>query len=182
MAKKMIECALAVYGDCTEVNGFDAAFRGGTPPKWSDRPEGRGTGYTLNALRPVPEEVERRGHGTAGHLWCSEYWGSAGDLTRLSVRRGFKERVYRFFTPEAAPDDVMRYASYFWPQVSFILAYIDKDKTLLDLGSCLYLHRMQGGSGMSSTTPRYRSFVKPLRDMGIILPPKASTGKKAVES
>lgn len=181
MAKKMIECVLAVGGECTDVNGFDAIFRGGTPPQWSDQPDTEEIGYTLNALWPVPAAVEQRGYDSAGHLWCSEYWGSAGDLTRLTVRRGFQERVYRFFTPEAAPDGAIEYVSVRWPQAVFLLAYIDKDKTLMDLGPCLHIHKLRNGQGMNSRTPRYKSLVKTLRDMGIVLPPKAPAEKKGVK-
>ena len=81
-AKPYVECLLQVTGDAAGLNTFDKLFRSGKGPSWADRASDGVPRYSLHALFPVPEAIQRRGYGTAGHLWCGDFW----DVCRNSVQ------------------------------------------------------------------------------------------------
>lgn len=120
----LIECLLCVTGDTAFLNAFDKAFRSGHGPQWADRPAPAGPRYSFHGLFPVPEEVQRRGFDAAGHLWCSDYWESVGDLQEMQVKRVPGERRYRFFTPERQPRNLFRVVSHDYPVLVFRLAVL----------------------------------------------------------
>ena len=65
MGEPLVECLLQVTGDSAALNTFDKRFRSGTGPQWSDRPCDGTPRYSLHALFPVPEEIQRRGYQRA---------------------------------------------------------------------------------------------------------------------
>lgn len=121
----LIECLLRVSGNSAFLNTFDKTFRSGHGPQWGDRPAPAGPHYSFHALFPVPEEVQRRGYDTAGRLWCSDYWESAGDLQEIQVKRVPGERRYHFFTPEKQPKNLVRVVSHDYPVLVFHLAALE---------------------------------------------------------
>ena len=108
MSEPLVECLLQVTGDSAVLNTFDKQFRSGTGPQWSDRPCDGTPRYSLHALFPVPEDIQRRGYQRAGKLWCQDYWKTPDDLTDMQVKRVKGERRYRFCTPVRAPTDVLK--------------------------------------------------------------------------
>lgn len=118
----LIECLLCVTGDSAFLNAFDKTFRSGYGPQWADRPETTGPRYSFHALFPVPEDVQRRGFDTAGHLWCPDYWESSGDLQNMQVKRVPGERRYHFFAPGRQPKNLFRIVSHDYPVLTFHLA------------------------------------------------------------
>ena len=97
MNEPHVECLLLVGGDTAVLNTFDKQFRGGAGPQWTDRPRDGTPRYSLHGLYPVPDDVQRRGWQTAGHLWCREYWETPDDLVQMQIKRLLEERRYRFF-------------------------------------------------------------------------------------
>ncbi len=136
MSENMVECLLQVAGDSVALNTFDKLFRSGTSPQWTDRSRNETPRYSLNALFPVPEEIRLRGHQTAGHLWCNQYWDTPDDLTDMQVKRLLKERRYRFYTQQDAPKRVFWKASNDFPSLHMRLILLGADKG--DLQSHIY--------------------------------------------
>lgn len=130
-AHPYLECLLTVSGDTALLNTFDKVFRSGYGPQWADRPESEVPRYSFHALFPVPEDVQRRGFGTAGRLWCKDYWEAAGDLQNMQVKRVLGERRYRFFTPEKLPKNLFRVSSRDYPTLCFQLAALDSGEERL---------------------------------------------------
>lgn len=128
MSEPLVECLLQVTGDSVALNTFDKQFRSGIGPRWSDRP-GEGTPrYSLHALFPVPEDIQRRGYQRAGKLWCQNYWETPDDLTDMQVKRVKGERRYRFFTPVSAPTDVFWKTSSDFPILQMRLVLLGTDR------------------------------------------------------
>jgi len=128
MNEPMVECLLWVAGETAALNTFDKQFRSGTGPQWTDRPAGGTPRYSLHALVPVPEEIQRRGYQTAGRLWCEEYWETPDDLSRMQVKRILGERRYRFYTQKDAPKNVFCIASANFPTLRMELALLGVEK------------------------------------------------------
>ena len=102
--KGYVECLLQVTGDAASLNTFDKLFRSGKGPSWADRASDGVPRYSLHALFPVPEAIQRRGYGTAGHLWCGDFWDVPDDLVNMQVKRLLGKRYYRFYTPGGVPE------------------------------------------------------------------------------
>lgn len=66
MREPLVECLLQVAGDPAAPNTFDKQFRSGTGPQWSVRPFDGTPRYSLHALFPVPEDIQRRGYRRPG--------------------------------------------------------------------------------------------------------------------
>lgn len=126
-----VECLLRITGDSAFLNAFDKTFRSGYGPQWADRPKAAEPQYSFHALFPVPEDVQRRGFDTAGHLWCSDYWESPGDLQDMQVKRVPGERRYRFFVPERHPKNLFRIVSHAYPALTFHLVVLERRKDRL---------------------------------------------------
>lgn len=168
MAKR-IECVMLVHGECANVNTFDAAFRSLPPPRWSDKKADLQPRYSLNALCPVPEEILRRGLGTAGHLWCERFWGSTGDLNMLHVGRGMGIRTYRFTVPGKPPVEALNCASWKFPTVVFQLQYIDTEPSYSFMNEghgVIVRHEMCAGQGVTSQSPNHAG-IKRIPDQGL---------------
>lgn len=58
--KGYVECLLQVMGDAAGLNTFDKLFRSGKGPSWADRASDGAPRYSLHALFPVPEAIQRR--------------------------------------------------------------------------------------------------------------------------
>ncbi len=110
--KGYVECLLQVTGDAAGLNTFDKLFRSGKGPSWADRASDGAPRYSLHALFPVPEAIQRRGYGTAGHLWCGDFWDVPDDLVDMQAKRLLGKRYYRFYTPGGVPENVFLKASY----------------------------------------------------------------------
>lgn len=121
----LVECLLRVVGDSAFLNAFDKVFRSGHGPQWADRPKAADPHYSFHSLFPVPEDIQRRGFDTAGHLWCSDYWESPGDLQSMQVKRVPGERRYRFFVPEKHPQNLFRIVSHAYPALTFHLVALE---------------------------------------------------------
>lgn len=130
-----VECLLQVTGDTAMLNTFDKLFRSGKGPSWADRAPDDAPRYSLHALFPVPEAVQRRGHETAGRLWCSDFWGVPDDLADMQVKRLLGKRHYRFYTPTDAPGNVFLKASYDFPLLHLRLVRLGKDREGLQSSS-----------------------------------------------
>lgn len=128
MDEPLVECLLHVSGDSAVLNTFDKQFRSGTGPRWADRPADESPHYSLHALFPVPEEIQRRGYETAGRTWCSDFWETPDDLTQMQVKRLLGERRYRFFTEKSAPGRVFWKASADYPTLHIGLALVSTEK------------------------------------------------------
>lgn len=134
MGEPLVECLLQVTGDSAALNTFDKRFRSGTGPQWSDRPCNGTPRYSLHALFPVPEEIQRRGYQRAGHLWCRDYWKTPDDLTGMQVKRVRGERNYRFFTLKCEPASVFWKVSADFPSLHLRLVLLGTDKGDLQSG------------------------------------------------
>ena len=128
MSEPLVECLLQVAGDSAALNTFDKQFRSGTGPQWADRPFDGTPHYSLHALFPVPEDIQRRGYQKAGHLWCQEYWKTPDDLTDMQVKRVRGERRYQFFTPMYGPTNVFWKTSSDFPTLRLRLILLGTDK------------------------------------------------------
>lgn len=169
MAGNRIECLMFVHGEYANVNTFDTAFRSQPPPRWSDRKKNDQPRYSLNALCPVPEEILRRGHKTAGHLWCARYWGSTDDLKLKHVVRGLGLRSYRFTVPGKPPAEALLCASWKYPSVTIHLQYIDTEPSFMlsdKVHSVIVSHEMCAGQSMASHSPN-RANLKRIPDEGL---------------
>lgn len=125
--EKQHECLLHVKGDAAALNTFDKVFRSGLGPQWADRPSAGFPRYSLHALFPVPEDIQRRGYQLAGRQWCLDYWDASDDLCQMQVKRLLGERHYRFFTPSDVPDNVILRASHDYPLVQLCLISLGED-------------------------------------------------------
>jgi len=128
MSETLVECLLRVAGDTITLNTFDKLFRSGTGPQWADRPNDGTPRYSLHALFPVPEDVQRRGYEAAGRIWCDDWWDTPDDLTRMQVKRLLGERRYRFFTQKDAPNRVFWNTSADFPTLQFGLCLVGPEK------------------------------------------------------
>lgn len=131
--KGYVECLLQVTGDAAGLNTFDKLFRSGKGPSWADRASDGAPRYSLHALFPVPEAIQRRGYETAGHLWCGDFWDVPDDLVDMQVKRLLGKRYYRFYTPGGVPENVFLKASYRRlrsrpPRKTPSLSYLIKDR------------------------------------------------------
>lgn len=144
MSEPLVECLLQAVGDSAVLNTFDKQFRSGTGPQWSDRPCDGTPRYSLHALFPVPEDIQRRGYQRAGKLWCQDYWKTPDDLTDMQVKRVKGERRYRFFTPVRAPTDVFWKVSSDFPTLKMRLVLLGTDRG--DLQSRFYCEGTFQGS------------------------------------
>lgn len=144
MSENMVECLLQVAGDSAALNTFDKLFRSGTGPQWADRSKDETPRYSLNALFPVPEDIRHRGHQTAGHLWCREYWDTPDDLINMQMKRLLGERRYQFYTKLDAPKRVLWKSSRDFPTLRMRLVLLGTDKG--DLQSHVYHNGYYQGS------------------------------------
>ena len=135
MSEPYVECLLQVVGEAAALNTFDKQFRGSLTPQWADRPHDIAPHYSLHGLYPVPEDIQRRGWQTAGHLWWKEYWGTPDDLIQMQVKRLLGERRYRFFTQPDPPKNVFWQASLDFPMLHFRLAFLEQGSNELQLHS-----------------------------------------------
>lgn len=126
--KGHVECLLEATGDTAVLNTFDKLFRGGTGPQWVDRPRSDTPRYSLHGLFTVPEEIQKRGYQTAGHLWCRKFWNTPDDLTNMQVKRFMGVRRYRFYSPVCAPKNVFWKASSDFPTLHLRLFFIGVDR------------------------------------------------------
>ena len=153
-----VECLLQVTGDTASLNTFDKLFRSGNGPSWADRVSDGAPHYSLHALFPVPEAIQRRGHETAGHLWCSDFWDVPDDLVNMQVKRLLGKRHYRFYTLGGAPENVFLKASYDFPLLHLRLIRLGVDRG--DLQSHFY----HGGYYQGSFSPNGESGFTVLRE------------------
>ena len=158
MSEAYVECLLQVGGDTAALNTFDKQFRGGAGPQWADRQCDKVPRYSLHGLHPVPEDVQRRGWQTAGHLWCKEYWDTPDDLVQMQVKRLLGERRYRFFTQSAPPKNVFWNVSLDFPTLRFRLILLGKG------GSELQIHDFHGGYHQGSYQPHAGDEFASLRE------------------
>lgn len=159
MREPLVECLLQVTAnDTAALNAFDKLFRSGTGPRWSDRPFDETPRCSLHALFPVPEDVQRRGHQTAGHLWCTQYWDTPDDLSDIQVKRRLRERNYRFFTQVGAPKNVIWKISYDLPTLRMRLVLLGTDR------SDLQVHSYHEGLHQSSYSPHGAERFAALRE------------------
>lgn len=158
MDELRVECLLRVGSDTAALNTFDKQFRGGAGPQWTDRPSDGTPRYSLNGLYPVPDDVQRRGWQTAGHLWCREYWETPDDLARMQAKRLLGERRYRFFTRPDPPKNVFWKASLDHPTLRFRLILLGAG------GSELQVHDFHEGYHQASYRPRAGGEFASLRE------------------
>lgn len=156
-----VECLLQVAGDTAALNTFDKQFRSGAGPQWADRPNEGTPRYSLHALYPVPDDVQRRGYETAGLMWCQEYWGIPDDLAHMQVKRVLGKRRYRFYTMLSAPQNVFWKASADFPTLRLRLFLVGADKG--DFQAHTYHEGMYQGSFMPH---RAEDFFALREDMG----------------
>lgn len=158
MSDLYVECLLHAAGDTAALNTFDKLFRSGAGPHWADRPGDGTPRYSLHALFPVPEDVQRRGYQAAGHLWCGQFWETPDDLSRMEVKRLLGERRYHFQALQAPPKNVFWKVSCDFPSLHFRLALLGaKDG---DFQSYSY----HGGSYQGSFAPHGADSFAALRE------------------
>ena len=145
--KGYVECLLQVMGDAAGLNTFDKLFRSGKGPSWADRASDGAPRYSLHALFPVPEAIQRRGYETAGHLWCGDFWDVPDDLVDMQVKRLWGKRYDRFYTPGGAPENVFLKASYDFPLLHLRLVGLGVDR------GDLQNHFYHGGYYQGSFSP-----------------------------
>ena len=153
MDELRVECLLQVGGDTAALNTFDKQFRSGAGPQWADRQCNKTPRYSLNGLYPVPDDVQRRGWQTAGHLWCREYWDTPDDLVQMQAKRR-----YRFLTQPDPPKNVFWKASADFPTLRFRLILLGEG------GSELQIHDFYEGYHQGSYQPRAGGEFASLRE------------------
>jgi hypothetical protein len=158
--KDNVECLLHVTGDTAELNAFDKIFRSGLGPQWADRPENTVPRYSFHALFPVPEDVQHRGFDTAGHLWCEDFWESAGDLYGMQVKRVLGERRYHFFTMKSPPQNAVRLTSRQFSNLHFTLISFVPDQEKVES------FHYTGGCYSGCISRGEQSFIAKRNEMG----------------
>lgn len=133
---------LTIRGDTAAVENFLFLVRGNSAPQWPDCGDTGNrlvrehvisnpinSAFDFHRIKPVPEDIIRRGFSDAGFDWCCTNWGTkwdvGNDIFQLTLTR-FKRRAMlkiRMDTAWSPPLGVIARAAEMFPTLSFRISW-----------------------------------------------------------